>query len=456
MKTALGWDRFQFAFTITYHYIFPQLTMGLALFTFLLTTIGWRTADERFARAARFWARIFGISFAFGIVTGVPMEFQFGTNWARFSAFSGNVVGQPLAMEGVFAFFLESTFLGLFLHGGATMGPRGRWISSLLVFLGSWLSGWFIIATNAWMQHPVAYAVGQAGRIELQSFWGLMGNPWLPWQYLHTMMGAVTTGAWVLAGIGSFYLLTGRNEDYGRIFVQTGVLAAAASTVLLLFPSGDQQGRNIADYQPATLAGMEGLFETRQRAPLALVGQPDMDHLRLDNPLEIPNVLSFLTYRRWAAEIRGLKSFPRDLWPDNVPLLYFTYHIMVGLGTVFIPAMLIALLLLVRGKLYHSRAMLWALLVLMPFPFVANIAGWITAELGRQPWVIYGVMRTAQGNSDVVSSGNAVFSLLGFMGTYTLLSILFLYLTYHEIAEGPGPAEAAIALPGPPPPEQKS
>jgi cytochrome d ubiquinol oxidase subunit I len=449
MNSALVWDRFQFAFTITYHYIFPQLTMGLSLMVFVLTTIGWRRGDQRYARSANFWARIFGISFAFGVVTGIPMEFQFGTNWARFSVFAGNVIGQPLAMEGVFAFFLESTFLGLFLYGGSRIGPRGRWVSSLLVFLGSWISGWFIVATNAWMQHPVAYTVGQAGRVELASVRGLLANPWLPWQYLHTMVGAVTTGAMVMAGVGAFYLLTGKHKDCAGLFVRAGVIAAAVSTVLLLFPTGDRQGRNIAEYQPITLAGMEGLFETQEGAPLALVGQPNMDTLRLDNPLEIPNALSFLTYRRWEASIRGLKSFSRDLWPDNVPLLYFTYHIMVGLGTVFIVAMLIALLMLWRGALCGSRPMLWALLVLTPFPFVANLAGWITAELGRQPWIVYGLLRTDQGNSELVSSGNTIFSLLGFMGTYALLSILFLYLMYHAIERGPEPAESVVPPPGP-------
>jgi cytochrome d ubiquinol oxidase subunit I len=378
------------------------------------------------------------------------MEFQFGTNWARFSAFAGNVVGQPLAMEGVFAFFLESAFLGLFLYGGNKVGPRGRWIAAFLVFLGAWISGWFIMVTNAWMQHPVAYTAGEAGRLQLKSFWDLMTNPWLPWQYGHTMMGAVTTGAMVMTGIGSFYLLTGHHEEHARIFVRVGTIAAATATFLLLFPTGDRQGRNVAQYQPVTLAAMEGQFETQRGAPLALVGQPDMDKLRLDNPLEIPNVLSFLTYRRWAAEIRGLNSFPRDLWPDNVPLLYFTYHIMVGLGTIFIPATLVAAFLLYKGRLYRSRAMLWVLVVLTPFPFVANMAGWITAELGRQPWIIYGVLRTAHANSEVVSSGNAVFTLLGFMGTYALLSILFLYLTYHEIARGPEPIEAAMGEPVPP------
>jgi cytochrome d ubiquinol oxidase subunit I len=431
-------DRWHFAFTITYHYLFPQLTIGLALLIFVLKTVGMRTGSEHYNRAALFWAKIFGINFATGVVTGIPMEFQFGTNWARFSAFAGNIVGQTLAMEGVFAFFLESTFLGLFLYGGNRIGPRTHWLASLMIFAGSWISGWFIIATNAWMQNPVGYALN-TGAMQLQSFWALMFNPWLPWQYLHNMCGATMTGSFVMAGIGAYYLLTNRHAEFGRIFVRLGVITGCIVAVLLLFPTGDAQGRNVAERNPVALAAMEGLFETQHGAPIALVGQPDMEHLRLDNPIAIPNVLSFLTYRRWVAKVDGLKAFPRDLWPDNVPLLYFCYHIMVGLGTVFILGMLCCVWFLWRGKLYHSRPLLWLLVVLTPFPYVANTAGWLTAELGRQPWVIHGVLRTADANSPVVSVGNSIFSLLGFMGLYTLVSILFVFLVYGVIARGPQP-----------------
>ena len=434
--SALLADRWHFAFTITFHYLFPQLTMGLTLLIFILKTVALRTGSEQYNRAALFWAKIFGINFATGVVTGIPMEFQFGTNWARFSAFAGNIVGQTLAMEGVFAFFLESTFLGLFLYGATRIGPRTHWLASLMVFAGSWISGWFIIATNAWMQNPVGYAL-ENGAMQLQSFWALMFNPWLPWQYIHNMCGATATGSFVMAGVGAYYLLTNRHAEFGRIFVRLGVITGSAASVLLLFPTGDQQGRNVAERNPVALAAMEGLFETQHGAPIALVGQPDMEHLRLDNPIAIPNVLSFLTYRRWLAKVDGLKAFPRDLWPDNIPLLYFCYHIMVGLGTIFFLGMLCGVWFLWRGKLYDSRALLWLLVVLTPFPYVANTAGWLTAELGRQPWVIRGLMRTADANSPVVSVGNSIFSLLGFMGLYTLLSILFLFLVYGVIARGP-------------------
>src|SRR2546425_8741181 len=214
MDSALGVDRLHFAFTITYHYLFPQLTMGLALLILILKTRALRGRGERYDRAARFWTKIFAINFAMGVVTGIPMEFQFGTNWARFSKFAGGVIGQTLAMEGVFAFFLESTFLGLFLYGEKKLGRKGNFIAALLVFLGSWISGFFIVATDAWMQHPVAYSVTPEGLARLESLWDLLTNPWLGWQYAHTMAGAVVTGAFVVAATGAYYLLAERKIEY--------------------------------------------------------------------------------------------------------------------------------------------------------------------------------------------------------------------------------------------------
>jgi cytochrome bd ubiquinol oxidase subunit I len=439
MEQALGVHRLHFAFTITFHYIFPQLTMGLALLLVYLKTKALRTGDEHYNRAARFWARIFGINFALGVVTGIPMEFQFGTNWAAFSRAAGSVIGQTLAMEGVFSFFLESSFLGLFLFGEKKLGRIGHWWAGFLVWLGSWLSGYLIVATNAWMQYPTAYRRGPHGEIELASFWGLVMNKWVLWEYAHTMLGAVQTGCFVMAAVGALYLLTGRNQSYGRTFVKGGVLVGVVAAILQLFPTGDMQGKLITDNQPVTLAAMEGVFHTESGAPLVIIGQPDVQERKLDNPIVIPKMLSFLTYRRWAATVRGLDSFPEDQQPDMIALLYYSYHLMVGLGTVFIAAMLLAAVLLWRGKLYESRWMLWMLMICIPLPFIANTAGWMTAELGRQPWLIYGLMRTAHGVSPRVSSGNAWFTLIGFMGMYAVLTILWLFLVYREIEKGPEP-----------------
>jgi cytochrome d ubiquinol oxidase subunit I len=442
---ALTVDRLHFAFTVTFHYIFPQLTMGLALLLIILKTMALRTGNAHYDQAVRFWARIFGINFALGVVTGIPMEFQFGTNWAAFSRAAGGVIGQTLAMEGVFSFFLESSFLGLFLFGERRLGPRGHWFAGFMVFLGAWLSGYFIIATDAWMQHPVGYTIGPTGEMFLASFWALLLNPWALWQYAHNMIGAVITACFVMASVGSFYLLSQKHEAYGRIFVRLAVSVGVFATLLQLFPTGDRQGRLVAQYQPATLAAMEGLFETHRGAPLVMLGQPDVQKRKLDNPLIVPRMLSFLTYRRWMAEVKGLDFFPQRDWPDKIPLLYYSYHVMVGLGTIFIAMMVVGGVLLWRGRLYDSRPMLWAFMLSVPLPYIANTAGWMTAEVGRQPWLIYGLMRTAAGVSPLVSAGNAWFTLIGFFGMYTVLSILFLFLIYREIDSGPGPVARAGA-----------
>jgi cytochrome d ubiquinol oxidase subunit I len=437
MDSALAVHRLHFAFTVTYHYLFPQLTMGLALLMVILKTLALRTGDECYNESARFWAKIFAINFAVGVVTGIPMEFQFGTNWARFSRSAGGVIGQTLAMEGVFSFFLESSFLGLFIYGEKRLSPLMHWLSGFLVFLGSWMSGFFIIATDAWMQHPVGYKMGPQDNIMLDSFWALILNPWTLWQYLHNMIGAVVTGSFVMASVGAYYLLAGRFEQHGRIFLRLGVIAGTLATLAMVFPTGDGQGRMIATHQPVTLAAMEGQFETEAAAPIAIVGQPDTDKLQLDNPIVVPGALSFLTYRRWGAEVKGLKDFPRDQWPDNIPLLYYSYHIMVGLGTILIALMLVCAWYLWRGHLYATQPLLWILMLALPFPYIATTAGWMTAELGRQPWLIYGIMRTADGTSSRVGAGNGLFTLLGFMGLYLVVGILFLFLVHREIDHGP-------------------
>ncbi|HUE52661.1 MAG TPA: cytochrome ubiquinol oxidase subunit I [Terriglobales bacterium] len=437
MDSALLIHRLHFAFTITFHYLFPQLTMGLAPLIVVLKTLALRRKDGIYNQAARFWARIFGINFVLGVVTGVPMEFQFGTNWSHFSRFAGGVIGQTLAMEGMFAFFLESAFLGLFLFGEKRLTPRAHWWSAVAVFLGSWLSGYFIIATDAWMQYPVGYERAADGSIQLSSFWKLVLNPWAGWQYAHNMSGAAITGAFVMASIGAFYLLWGKYEEYGRIFVKVGVVAGCLFSILQVFPTGDQQGQMVFRHQPPTLAAMEGLFTEQPGAPIVLIGQPNVDEGRIDNPVVIPGALGFLTYRRWGARMQGLDAFPPEFRPQNITLLYYSYHIMVGLGTIFIAIMVLSALLLWRGKLFQARWMLWILLLSLPFPYIANTAGWLTAELGRQPWLVYGLMLTADGYSKTVSVGNGMFTLLGFMGMYTVLGILFLFLVCREIERGP-------------------
>jgi cytochrome d ubiquinol oxidase subunit I len=431
--------RFHFAFTASFHYLFAHFTVGLALLILIFEARAWRSGNAQHRQSARFWARIFAVNFALGVVTGIPLEFQFGTSWERFSRTTGSVVAQMLAMETVYSFFLESAFLGLVLAGDRLFGPRGRFVATLLLFLGTWASAYFIVATNAWMQHPVGHRVGPDGRMELESLWTVLTNPWLGWQFAHTLAGAVVTASFVVAAVGAFYLLSRRHEAHARSWLATGVVAGLVSSVLSAMPTGDAQSQMVARHQKPTLAAMEGLFRTQAGAPVVLVGQPDVENLRLDNPIVLPKALSFLTYRRWDAEVEGLDAFPREEWPTEIPLLYYAYHVMVGLGSIFIASTALCAWRLFRGTLHESRRLLWLLLLLSPLPYVANVAGWTTAELGRQPWVVYGLMRTRDAYSAHVSAGNALFTLIGFMGMYALLSILFLYLLHHEIGRGPAP-----------------
>ena len=437
MGDTLFWSRLQFAFTITYHYIFPQLTMGLA---WIIVYFKWRqlrTGQARFANATRFWARIFGINFAVGVVTGIPMEFQFGTNWAEFSKFSGNVIGQTLAMEGMFAFFLESAMIGAMIWGEKRLAPRTHFLAIFGVALGSWLSGYFILTTNAFMQHPVGYSLAQDGSLRLASLTAFLLNPWGLIVFLHNQCAALVTGSFVVTAVGALYILRKVHSDQASLFLKTGTLVGLFSCLMVAFPTGDRQAKLVAQYQPVTLAGMEGRFQSGPEANLDFIGEPDVMEKRIDNPIYFPGALSFLAFGHLNASVKGLDDFPEDEWPTNIDLLYYSFHIMAGLGTLFILLMGIANFQRWRGLLEQSRWLLWALMLAFPFPYIATTAGWMTAELGRQPWLVFHLFRTAQGFSDVVNGGDVLFTLIGFTGLYFVLGVLFLFLIGREIAHGP-------------------
>jgi cytochrome d ubiquinol oxidase subunit I len=444
----LFWHRLQFAFTIVYHYLFPQLTMGLALLILVMKTLALRpgiapAAAQGWEDAARFWIRIFGLNFVMGVVTGIPMEFQFGTNWAGFSRQTGNVVGNTLAMEGVFAFFLESSFLGVLVFGERRFGRAVHWWASFALFVGTWLSGYFIILTNAFMQNPVGHEIGPDGVFQLVDFWAFLFNPWGVAAYMHTMLGSVVTASFVVAAVGAYYRLRGEHEAAARRFLAVGAVAALTSSLLVAFPTGDHQAKLVAKHQPAALAAMEGRFTSGPYAEITILGQPNVRERRIDNPLQVPGILSFLAFGAFHRDVPGLDTIPEDRWPDNIELLYYAFHIMVGLGTIFIALSALATLQLVRGRLATSRRVLWALMLAFPFPYIANTAGWMTAELGRQPWLVYGILRTKDGASPLVHPGSALFTLIGFAGIYLVLGVLFLFLVGREIAHGPVPARAA-------------
>jgi cytochrome d ubiquinol oxidase subunit I len=287
------------------------------------------------------------------------------------------------------------------------------------------------------MQHPVAYNLLPNGVYEVSSFWGLLGNPWAWLEYAHNMSGAAITGAFVMSAVGALYLLQRRNEEYGRTFLKLGVSVGFIACAAQIFPTGDAQGKYMARHQPAAVAGMEGLFHSEKGAPIVLLGEPDIAAQKIENPLAVNKVLSFLIYGTTAGEVEGLDQIPRDQWPSPLPLLFYAYHIMVGLGTYFVALMGLAALLLWRGKLFEARWLLWPILLSFPLPYIANTAGWMTAEIGRQPWLVYGLIRTSQGYSTHIGPGTSLFTLLGFLGMYSVLSILWIVLVYNFIQTGP-------------------
>ncbi len=444
MESAVAADRIQFAFTLMFHYLFPIGTMGMAPFVAWYTVLALRTGDARYDAAARFWAKIFAVNFAIGVVTGIPMEFQFGTNWAVFSARTGSVVGQPLAMEGIFAFFLESVFLGVFLYGRRFVSPGFYAASAILVWIGSWMSGFFITVVNAWMQHPVGYAVGPSGEITLVSLAAVLLSNFAWGQYVHVIAGAVLTGGFLMSGVGAYYLLSRRQEWYGRLFVRTGVIVAFAFSVFAIFPTGDLNGSEVTRYQPEKLAAMEGQFTSERGAPLAIIGMPDAQTQTLIDPIFVPGLLSFLAYGNFHANVKGLATYPAADRPP-VALTYYAYHIMVGLGTIFLAISGIALLLLVLKRIDRSAWILWPLMLAMPFPYIANEAGWTVSEVGRQPWIVYGLMKTSDAISPNVAAGETIFTILGFAGMYFLLGVLFILVVLREIGSGPEGEAAHLA-----------
>lgn len=475
MEDPAFWHRVQFAFTIIYHYLFPQLTMGLAPF---LVFWKWRALREGrmvpqagsrppagppaaphanapvvsppdslpnspYDRAVRFWARIFGLNFAVGVVTGFPMEFQFGTNWSRFSEYAGGVVGQTLAMEGLFAFFLESAFIGAMVFGEKRLGPRKHFIAVIAVAIGSWLSAYFILTTNAFLQHPVGHGFSPDGSLHIADLGAYLTNPWTFYQFLHNQTAAVVTGSFVVLAVGAYYALRGVHAEQSRLFLRWGAAFGLVASVLVAFPTGDWQAKMVAEHQEVALAAMEGRFESGPMAEITIIGQPNVAERRLDNAIRVPGILSFLAYGTFHSNVRGLDAFPEDTWPDNIELLYYSFHIMAGLGTMFILLLLWAAVQRWRGRLETDRTLLWALMLAFPFPYIANTTGWMTAELGRQPWLVYGLFRTSQGYSEAVGPGNALFSLIGFTGIYFVLGLLYVYLVGREIAHGPDGAPGA-------------
>jgi cytochrome d ubiquinol oxidase subunit I len=440
--------RVQFALTVGFHYIFPPLTIGVAWIIVWMKLRHLRTGDTLYAEMARFWTRIFALTFAMGVATGITMEFQFGTNWAGYSRAVGDIFGAPLAAEGVLAFFLESSFLGLLLFGEKRLSPRMHAVASLMVALGATLSAFWIIVANSWQQTPAGYELID-GRARLTDFWAAVWNPSTLPRYTHVISSALTTGAFFVAGLSAWYLLKGRHLEFARrslaIAMVAGLIGAWGQ-----FATGHAHAVQVAATQPAKLAAFEGLFDTQRGAPLLLFGMPDPESEEVDLEIALPGFLSFLVGFDFDTEVRGLNDFPRDQWPP-VRASFVPFHAMFGLGLVFMGlTSLGTLLLLWRRTLFDTgktavRWFLWAVVVALPLPILANELGWFAAEIGRQPWVVYNVLRTSDAVSTTVPAEQVLFSIVMFSLLYALLFVLWVFLLRRKVRTGPEPTAEEVA-----------
>lgn len=427
-------SRIQFAITAGFHFIFPPLTIGLAWIIVIMQSLYLKTGQEFYHHMSRFWIKLFAISFAIGVATGIVMEFQFGTNWSEYSRFVGDIFGAPLAAEGIFAFFLESAFVGVLIWGADRVSKKLYWFSSLMVALGSTLSAFWIIVANSWMQTPAGYHIVN-GRAELTDFWAAVFNPSTIPRYLHTVDGALITGAFFMMGISAIYLLRKQHVDFAKKSLKISLVVALFAS-LLQGGLGHMHAVQVAKTQPEKLAAFEGLFETQKGAPLLIFGIPDPEAQVTRMQISIPKGLSLLTHGDPDAEIKGLNSFPKEERPP-VAMSFYTFHLMVGLGVYFILLTLWGIWLMRRNTLWEHPLFLKLALYSIPLPFIANELGWIAAEVGRQPWIVYRLMPTIKGASFTVPAWQILASILVFLVIYALLFSVWIFLLRKKIELGP-------------------
>ncbi|MDD4588693.1 MAG: cytochrome ubiquinol oxidase subunit I [Heliobacteriaceae bacterium] len=426
-------SKIQFAMSIGFHYIFPPLTIGLAWLIVIMLSLHWKTKNEIYAKMAYFWIRLFAVSFVVGVVTGVVMEFQFGTNWSEYSRFVGDVFGAPLAAEGIYAFFLESVFVGVLIWGRHRVSNFFYWFSSLMVAFGSTLSAFWIIVANSWMQTPAGFAIVN-GRAEMTDFLAAVFNPSTIPRYFHTVDGALITGAFFMMGISAWFLLKDREVTFARRSLKIALITACVVSVIQL-GFGHSHAVQVAETQPVKMAAFEGLFETEKGAPLLLFGIPDREGETTHLAVGLPKMLSFLVAGDFGAEVKGLNEFPQNQWPP-LGVVFQSYHLMILLGSIFVFVTAGGMYLLFRKELFGSRRFLKLLLYAVPLPFICNEAGWIAAEVGRQPWIVYNVMETNAAASFVVPAGQIVLSIAMFTVIYVILFAVWVFLLRRNMGRG--------------------
>jgi cytochrome bd ubiquinol oxidase subunit I len=460
-------SRIQFSLTIMFHYLFPPLTIGMGVVLVYLEAMYLRTKEPIYETAAKFWTSLFAVTFAMGVATGIVMEFQFGTNWATYSRFVGDVFGSALAAEGIFAFFLESGFLAVLVFGWDKVSPKFHFFATLMVSLGSMFSAIWIVVANSWQQTPAGHRIAERmlngvpyTRAETVDFWAVVFNPSTINRLTHVWIGAFVLGAFFIMSISGWYLLKGKHEEFARRSFTGGLIFGTVASLGMLI-TGHFNASMVAKYQPAKLAAFEGHFTTGP-ADLSLFGIPDEESRTVKGNIGIPGGLSFLVHDDFNAPVIGLDRIPREYWPP-LKIPFFSYHIMVALGMYFIGLTLLGSFLRWRGTLFTNRAMLWVFVVSIVGPYVANQLGWAAAEVGRQPWIVHpNVIRDASGQpaldaagmiqynlaeglltrnavSKAISGGQVLTSIVMFSLIYLLLGWIWLYVLNDKIQKGPKP-----------------
>ncbi len=439
-------SRWQFAFTASFHFIYPPISIGLGMLLVVMGVVYLRTNDPKWRQLLFFWVKVYGLVFALGVATGLVQEFEFGTNWSTYSRFVGNIFGSLLAAEGIFAFFLEGGFLGLMLFGGNRLGPRMWLLATFLVAFGAHFSAIWIVMANAWMQTPAGYALQQSpGGVlaVMTSFREVLLTPSFWPRIWHVLAASWMVGATLVLSVGAWYLLRNKHTELAKASIKVALPFFVVLSILQVPLFGSEQAKSVAATQQPKLAAMEGLWETTTCAPLYLAGWVD-EAAQTTTGVQIPCLLSFLGYGSFAAPVQGLTSFSPDVWAP-INLVFQVYHIMINLGFLFIPLGLAAALYYFWGRrLWNTRWLLWLLVSTIFLTELATQTGWWTAEFGRQPWIVWNLLRTRDAVSPVLDTGQVLFSLLMFVAVYAVLLVLFIYLLNEKIQHGPDPLEEDV------------
>jgi cytochrome bd ubiquinol oxidase subunit I len=430
-------SRIQFSLHTCFHYIYPPLSIGLGMMLVIFEGIYMKTKNPIHKELVKFWVKIFALTFVLGVATGLVQIFGFGTNWARYSRFVGDVFGSALGAEGIFAFFLEAGFLGVMLFGWDRVRPTMHYVSTILVSVGAHFSAVWIVIANSWMQTPAGYKIvgeGPDRKAIVTDFWQMLFNPSSLDRIFHVLVGAWLAGIFLVLSICAYYLLRNRHLEFARLSMKIALVAGVATVILQLI-SADLSARLVARYQPAKLAAMEGIFVTEPKSPMAIIGWVDKKEERV-NGILVPGLLSFLTYRDVDMPVTGLNAFPKEDWP-HVQAVFQMYHLMIYMWGAMTLLVFLGIFFWWRKTLENKKWFLWCLIFSVFLPQVANQAGWFTAEMGRQPWVVYNLLRTKDGISTNINSAQVAGSITMFTIIFILLFILFLFLLNYKIKHGP-------------------